>query len=152
MDGSGVDLIGRHDLQTIVNGNFAEDRNGKANSAIHFSYGYALAPPDVYFDPVTGGFTIMAWIKMSSLELWQRFIDFGSSVNSHMNDHVFFVLGLNNKMTFILSNNGVETFRAESYVISTGTWFHFTISLSNTMSKVTYYLDGTNEISSALPG
>ena len=68
MNGSGIDLVGRQHLQNIENGVYAEERNGQANSAIHFSYGSALAPPGVYFDCATGGFTVMAWVKLSSLE------------------------------------------------------------------------------------
>lgn len=63
MDGSGIDLADSHDLQIIEVGVFAEDRNGKANSLIHFSDGSAEAMTD--FDPATCGFTIMVWIKFS---------------------------------------------------------------------------------------
>ena len=115
-------------------------------SAIHFSYGYALVPPDVYFDPSTGGFTVMAWVKLSSLDSWMRFIDFGNAQS--------ILVGINTKknLIFVLRINGVDTFRKDYTELSVSSWFHFSISVSITMSKVTFYLDGANEISHILPG
>ena len=151
MDGSGIDLVRRHDLEILENGVYAEDRNGKANSAIHFSYSYALVPPDVYFDPATGGFTVMVWFKLSSLENWQRLIDFGTEQDGG-GDNIFVSKSINNQLRFEMKNNALLTLQKDFFVISTGIWFHLTVSLSNTLSKVTFYLDGSNEVSYSLPG
>ena len=157
MNGSGIDLVGRHDLQNIANGVYAQDRSGQANSAIHFSYGSALAPPGVYFDPATGGFTVMAWLKLASLEEWMRIIDFGTKQGTNTADNIIISIGNKNNLRMLISNNGVGTFdnndlSAYNNLLVKNTWFHFAVSVSNTLSKVTMYFDGANEVSSTLPG
>ena len=52
-------------LTIKLNGSFAPDRFGNANSALYLNNGYAMAPPGIYFD-CTIGFTVMTWIKVIS--------------------------------------------------------------------------------------
>jgi len=61
-----------------VNGSFDTDRFGKISSSIYFNDGYASAPPGIYFDPDTSGFTVMSWLKYESILPWVRLIDFGN--------------------------------------------------------------------------
>lgn len=59
-----------------------EDRFGNPDSAILIELGgYATLPSGIYFDPETGGFTFMLWIKLLSLNAWQPIIDIGSGQN-----------------------------------------------------------------------
>ena len=57
---------------------WATDRFNNPNSALYFHLGYSQAPPGMYFDPATGGFTVMLWIKLISYNSWQRVIDFAN--------------------------------------------------------------------------
>ena len=151
MDGNGIDLIGCNDLKHIHNGVYDSDRNGKSNSAIHFTYGYALIPPDVYFDPATGGFTFMVWFKMSSLEGWQRLIDVGTHEYG-AGQNIFVAKDLWSPALLIGIRNGHFTTHNYVFAITTNTWYHFAMSLSQTQSKISYFLNGANEIIHPLTG
>ena len=151
MDGNGIDLIARNDLQEIHNGIYDSDRNGKANSAIHFSYGYALIPPDVYFDPATGGFTFMVWFKMSSLEGWQRLIDVGTH-ESGAGQNIYVAKYYGSPELYIRIKNSHSITHNYVFAITTNTWYHLAMSLSQTQSKISYFLNGANLIIHPLTG
>ena len=61
------DVIGGRDMTIESNGELAPDRFNISGGSIFFKNGYATVPDDVYFNPETGGFTAMAWIKYLSL-------------------------------------------------------------------------------------
>ena len=44
-------------------------------------------PAGVYFDPATGGFSIMAWIKLSAYASYQAITEFG---NGSYSDNIMF--------------------------------------------------------------
>jgi hypothetical protein len=85
-DNSLNDSISQCNLTIKLNAAFSADRFGNANSALYFNHGYATAPPGVYFDPDTGGFTVMAWFKPLTINSCQRIFDFGNGPNS---DNIF---------------------------------------------------------------
>ncbi len=60
------------------------DRFGAANMSLAMKSGYAIVPSGVYFDPSTGGFTVMLWVKMlafPSSGRSARFIDLGAGTD-----------------------------------------------------------------------
>ena len=66
-------------MTLVTSSALSVDRFGAANSALAITSGYATVPPGVYFDPSTGGLTIMLWVKMlafPSSGRSARFIDF----------------------------------------------------------------------------
>jgi len=73
-------VTGGKNMTLVSNSALSVDRFGAANSALAITSGYATVPPGVYFDPSTGGFTVMLWVKMlafPSSGRSARFIDFG---------------------------------------------------------------------------
>lgn len=66
MSGTIIDIVLGKNITSNVNGVRGLDRYGMtSNSVIHFSpYGcLQVQPSAAYFDPATGGFTVMGWIK-----------------------------------------------------------------------------------------
>ena len=55
--------------------------------AMYLNKSYATAPPGVYFNPATGGFTVMALTKLISLNYYQKIFYFG---NVHTVDNIVF--------------------------------------------------------------
>lgn len=147
MDGSLTDIVGGNNLEIIQNGTLVEDRNGNANSALQFINGYAYAPADVYFDPATGGSTIMLWAKFSSLENFQRLIDFGIPKLTGSRGYDLFFIGIRDGHIFVLiKNDDVETFyQTNLYEITLNNWFHYTVSINPITLKVATYVNGTIE-------
>jgi len=83
-----VDIAGGHNMTIIGNVHSIEDRLGNPQSALLFNGGHAILPPGVYFDPATGGFTIMLWIRLLSFNNIQQVINVGKgrvrvSINTH---------------------------------------------------------------------
>ena len=152
MDGSGIDIINQYDLNIIQNGDFASDRIGKTKSAIEFSYGYAYVPPGVYIDPATGGFTMMLWVRFKSLENWMRVIDFGTDLNT-VNSDGFFITINHGKLSFLINNKQKSILFRENDIYTVNIdWFHFAISVSNTLKTVGYFINGKNVKNSVMPG
>ncbi len=72
-------------MTLVTNSALSVDKFGAANSALAMTSGYATLPPGVYFDPGTGGFTIMLWVKIFAFApdgTNTRFIDLSSGSNS----------------------------------------------------------------------
>lgn len=150
MDGSVIDLVNRHDLQIIENAVLADDRNGKSNSAIHFDYGYAYAPAAVYFDPATGGFTLMAWAKFLTIndQIYSRIIDFSTEDNQ---DSVLIYIFEGN-LKFFLKSDSIDKPNQIIHTPSVNTWFHFAVSVNYELSEYSMYVDGSNVYTGSLPG
>jgi len=71
-------------MTLVTNCALSVDRFGAVNSALAMTSGYATLPPGVYFDPDTGGFTIMLWVKMiafPSSGYTSKIIDFSTGLN-----------------------------------------------------------------------
>jgi hypothetical protein len=76
-----VDIAGGHNMTIISNVNSTEDRFDNAQSALLFNGGHAILPPGVYFNPDTGGFTIMLWIRLLSINKVQQVFKVGNGLN-----------------------------------------------------------------------
>ena len=86
---STYDVVGGKHLKLDLNGELADDRFGTPGGSIYFNNGYGSVAPGVYFDPTTGGFTVMAWMKFVSISTWMRLFDFGlGPVNDNVMVHV----------------------------------------------------------------
>jgi len=57
-------VAGGKNMTLVTNSALSVDRFDAANSALAMTTGYATVPTGVYFDPGTGGFTVMLWVKM----------------------------------------------------------------------------------------
>jgi len=75
-------VTGGKNMTLITNSALSVDRFGAANSALAMTGGYATLPPGVYFDPSTGGFTIMLWVKLLAFSANNdKIIDFSNGDN-----------------------------------------------------------------------
>ena len=84
-------------------------------------------------------------------------IDFGTTEGTNAADNIIICIGEYKSLRIFISNNGVGKFdthglSAYNNLLVENTWFHFAVTVSNTLSKVTMYFDGANEVSSTLPG
>jgi len=77
-------VTGGKNMTLVSNSALSVDRFGAANSALAITSGYATVPSGIYFDPGTGGFTIMLWVKMNAFGN-SKIID---SKNSFGNDNI----------------------------------------------------------------
>jgi len=146
IEGSTIDVIGMMDMKLELNAQLTTDRLGNPKSALLFNKDYASVPPSVYFDPSTGGFTVMVWLKIlsNSQISCQRIFDFG---NGQDIDSVVWYFGPES-----LLNSYIHPFfytrntRSEEPVstsvdhIELNKWYHFTVSISN--NNLVWYIDG----------
>jgi len=138
-DNSLKDSVGRCDLTSPTNIAPSTDRFGYASSAYYFNNGYAIAPPGVYFDPATGGATIMVWFKAVSINNYQRVIDFGNDVIKD-NNIVLSNYATSLKVFFgVYSYSVGYTFNGISQM-NVSEWVHLTATFNTTSAKV--YLNG----------
>ena len=141
MDGPGIDIVSGNNLIDFVNYNFgAYDRKGKMNASIQFNGGYALLPSDVYFDPATGGFTFMLWVKVEKLSDWMRIFDFGNVQNNNDIKNTFYVFMANGYIGLVAKefrNNVV-------YPVLLNNWFHLTVSYDLKLDTFYFYMNGGN--------
>jgi len=134
-DNSLKDSVGRCDLAIPTNVAPSADRFNNANSAYYFNNGYATAPPGVYFDPSTGGASIMAWFKAVSINNHQRVMDFGigTSQNIFLSNY-----GTNPTISLFISPSN---FRLNSLSeVSVNVWVHLTATFTTTSTNV--YFNG----------
>jgi len=75
-----ADLVNGKNMKLQKNVQPTTDRFGNANSALAFNHGFTWLPSGVYFDPATGGFTIMLWIRLLSFNYTQEVIHFGNGI------------------------------------------------------------------------
>ena len=72
----------------VQNCQLTVDRFGTPNSALAITSGYASVPSGIYFDPSTGGFTLMVWVKLLAILNAQKITDFGNGDKySYTSDH-----------------------------------------------------------------
>jgi len=138
-DNSLKDSISRCDLTVPTNIAPSVDRFGNANSAYYFNNGYAVAPPGVYFDPSTGGATIMVWIKAVSINRYQRVIDFGNDVIKD-NNIVLCNYDTSPKVSFTVYSYSVTYGLNSISKMNVSEWVHLTATFTTTSATV--YLNG----------
>jgi len=134
-DNSLKDSVGRCDLTSPTNIAPSTDRFGNASSAYYFNNGYAIVPPGVYFDPSTGGATIMVWFKAISINVWQRVIDFGIGTTEVIQ---FGNFGTNSYVNLHVNPGGLRVVSQNS--VSVNVWVHLTATFNTTSSKI--YFNG----------
>jgi len=134
-DNSLKDSVGRCDLTIQSNVAPSPDRFGNASSAFFFNNGYATLPSGVYFDPSSGGATIMVWFKAVSINSWQRIVEFGTDTPERINlaNH-----GTNPKL-FSMLPGGLQTISVSS--VKLNIWVHLTVTFTTTSSK--FYFNGS---------
>ena len=110
------------------------------NASIQFNGGYALLPSDVYFDPATGGFTFMLWVKVEKLSDWMRIFDFGNVQYNTGKMNTFFVFMLNGYIGLLAK----DFWDFNAYPVLLNNWFHLTVSYDLKLDTFYFYLNGGN--------
>lgn len=139
-----IDTVGGKNMTIEQNGQLAEDRFGHTNSALFLNNGYATVPAGVYFNPETGGFTIMAWIMFNVLKDNGRLIDFGVGKTS---ENILIKRDLQNNMKLVIYDVSKLKKIFSPKQIQVNQWFHFAATVKGTNLKT--YENGvlTNNIS-----
>ena len=119
------------------NGQLTTDRNGNPKSALCLKSGFASVPPGVYFDPATGGFTFMAWVKVNSYNNWQRIFDFGHGQNENI---ILAFRDRDNKPLLGTKSGGLTRTDTFKTVINLNSWYHIAVSVTARASS--FYVDG----------
>jgi len=109
------------------------DRFGNPNSALLLDHSYATIPGGVYFDPETGGFTIMAWIRVLSMQSWQRIFDISNGASQDNVALCFYSMSL--KLALLSGSR----FYFQNPV-TVGVWAHVCVSVIGTDAK--FYING----------
>ena len=135
-DNSANDSASKCDLTIQSNVVPSVDRFGNANSAMYFSKSYATAPSGVYFNPVTGGLTMMVWIKLVSLNNYQRIIDCGN-VNG-VDTIIFGSSSTTSTMKTWIFPGGLATISNSSVTLNV--WAH--LAITSTQTTVKMYFNG----------
>jgi len=97
------------------------------------NHGYASIPSGVYFNPSTGGFTAMVWVKILSLNSYQRVFEFGIGQS---NNNVFICLERRSYMVIFGTNSG----QLNGILIKLNTWYHLAVSVTNYTGS--FYING----------
>jgi len=122
-----IDTVGGKNM-TLLEKKFqtTTDRFGNANSALLFNGGYAVVPPGVYFDPATGGFTVMLWLKhlyTSQLaEKKQTIIEFGNGIL--IDSFSLYIKMKSNLVSYCISVD--STVACSEYLDMADRWTHIT--------------------------
>ena len=141
MDGPGIDIVSGNNLIDFVNYNFgAYDRKEKMNASIQFNGGYALLPSDVYFDPATGGFTFMLWVKVESESDGMRIFDFGN-VQDYVDQINTFIIYIQGGYIGLIAK---DFYVFNVYPLLINDWFHLTVSYDLKLDTFYFYMNGGN--------
>jgi len=123
-----------------LNGALSTDRFGNLNSALLLNSGYTTVPAGVYFDPATGVFSVMTWIKLSAYADRQAIIDFGNGAPS--DNIVFYFDGTTGAGILLIADGSPFVNTAfNSQLVNMREWTHLSVSVSS--SVATYYINGT---------
>ena len=139
ISGSTIDVINAKDMTIVGNCRLIEDRFGNPDSAILIELGgYATIPSGIYFDPETGGFTIMVWIKLLSLDYHKIIIDVALGRDK---DNIWFGFppSTTQPYFFINNNNNIVRFTNPTG-IELYEWSHLTLAVNGDIAKL--YIDG----------
>ncbi len=115
------------------NAKLTSDRFGNPNSALLLDHSYATIPGGMYFDPETGGFTIMAWIRGLSMQSFQRIFEISNGANKDNVALLFDSMSLNLEL---LS----ESYFSFQTPVTIGVWTHVCVSVTGTNAK--HYING----------
>jgi len=142
--GTTKDVTGGKNMTLVTSSALSVDRFGAANSSLAITRGYATVPPGVYFDPSTGGFTIMLWVKMlafPSSGSSSRFIDLGIRY-----DLDNFKLGTHDKqqLRLVVYKGNISKYIDSVGLIQLNQWTHIaaTVNDSNAFLYINGILDG----------
>jgi len=97
---------------------------------------FASVPPGVYFDPATGGFTFMAWVKANSYNNWQRIFDFGNGQNENI---ILAFRDRDNKPLLETNSGGLVRTATFTTIISLNSWYHIAVSVTD--GAASFYVD-----------
>ncbi len=133
IEGSTADVVSEKNMVLQLNAELTYDRFGTPNSALLLNHGYASIPSGVYFNPLTGGFTAMVWVKILSINSYQRVFEFGIGQS---NNNVFICLEGRSYMVIFGTNSG----QLNGILIELNTWYHLAVSVTNYIGS--FYVNG----------
>jgi len=122
----------------VKNSSLTEDRFGTLTSALVIASGFGSVPAGVYFDPATGGFTVMVWIKMLYLTNEPSIIDFG---NGYYNDNIRLTIQVTGKPRLSIYKNMTGVAKSFLSAIKLNEWSHVAVSVVG--SKYFNYINGS---------
>lgn len=134
-----LDMVGHNHMLLTLNAALDSDRYSEPESAMRLSVGYTSTENYVSFGPETGGFTIMAWIKLISVSGTRIF--FLRNDDSAVDTINLFVKSSNDEfiIRFIPEGSFVD-FSTGIFAVKEQ-WNH--IALCVTTTRLSLYLDGT---------
>lgn len=123
-----IDIVTGKNITLNMNGVRGLNRyNTSSDSAFHFNPdGWLHVEPSVYFDPLTGGFTVMAWIKTESLQTYSL-LDCGLGLN---NENIIIELGSNIIVTIVNGNITQLSYTGVGHLPQPNSWYHVSVSLN----------------------
>ncbi len=137
-EGSTRDVVNGSNISLVKNSTLTEDRFGTPKSALVIASGYATVPAGVYFDPATGGFTIILWIKMLYFTNGPNIIDFG---NGSGNDNIRLAFnGATGQPRLSIYKNVTGVAKNFISAIKLNEWSHVAVSVVG--SKYFNYING----------
>jgi len=71
-----IDLVSGKNMTAQQSLGTATDRLGRAHAALLFNAAFATLPPGAYFDLASGGFTLVLWLRLLSLDGDQAILAF----------------------------------------------------------------------------
>lgn len=133
-----IDTVQCLPLTRRLNAEFATDA-ATGTPYIEIKNGYLTAPAGVYF---TNDYSVSAWVKLNTVQLWSRIIDFGNGASW---DNV--ILGLSKGNTgypFTSAYNwgSLTQDLASSKLLTPGQWTHVATVLQGT--KISLYFNGVS--------
>ncbi len=133
-------------MTIIENGFTTTDHFERSNSATQFNLGYGQFPPGNYFNPLN--YTFMIWMKVLSLNYYQRIIDFGNGECLNLETFAFFEKTNKIEITTCVGswNRYVSPITRS---ISINKWIHFCVT--STFNKKEIYIDAVKILSYDLP-
>lgn len=137
------DSTGISGNSTLVDG--ASFIAGKINNAVDLngSNGYVKLPDGVVSK--LSDMTIATWVKLDSINTWQRIFDFGS--NTDINMFLTPKSGDGN-LRFAIKNSGSEQQINASTPLGTGQWIHVAVTISGNTGIL--YVNGVQAASSSI--
>jgi hypothetical protein len=144
-----LELIARKDYLQNPHAYPVPDRNGQ-NTAFGFQKAYIYLPTDVDFDPATGGFTIMFWLKVNKLVTNMTFFENSKCVGKNVTDKIF--LKTSPDATMWIFGMGISDYthwfespKIPEFMIVKDVWFHVAvvISLDSLTIGGSYYVNGS---------
>lgn len=138
---------GNHGTLTSTSGSYKIEAGkvGNAVTLVQSSGGYVSLPPAIFRGAAE--ITIAAWVRLTTLTLWQRLFDVGINANLAQNTATgtvyltFFLKDFSNKLGVSSTKDGygaAQQVTADAF--ATGVWKHIAVVMSG--GGATIYLDG----------